>query len=276
MADFGFARVLEDDAGALSSSVITRWYRPPELFFGSRHYTGVVDIWSAGCVFAELFLKRPLFKGESDLDQLCKIFEILGTPTEEIWPGVSSLPTYIEFARMESVDMQTLLPSASRSALDLLLRMLTPCPERRITAEEALAHSFFVEEPLPTPPTQLPRPLSSERKKNERLVGAGSIRPSGEPVTRSIFFQERGCDPLPVPVRDPGSLAPLEGGASGSLDIYVPSGSVDSAGTAISSSTSSLSTTTTQVDREGAGATAGASATRSRVRPGEGRKLEFF
>ena len=63
-----------------------RWYRPPELLFGSRYYGSAVDIWSVGCIFAELMLRIPYMPGESDMDQLKTIFRALGTPTEEDWP----------------------------------------------------------------------------------------------------------------------------------------------------------------------------------------------
>jgi serine/threonine protein kinase len=63
-----------------------RWYRPPELLFGSRYYSAAVDIWSVGCIFAELMLRTPYLPGESDMDQLKTTFRALGTPTEEEWP----------------------------------------------------------------------------------------------------------------------------------------------------------------------------------------------
>lgn len=66
--------------------LVCRWYRPPELLFGSRSYHAGVDIWAAGCIFAELMLRLPYLAGESDMDQLDKIFAALGTPTEEEWP----------------------------------------------------------------------------------------------------------------------------------------------------------------------------------------------
>ena len=66
----------------------TRWYRAPELLFGARKYTGAIDMWAVGCIFAELMLRTPYFPGTSDLDQLGKIFAALGTPTEETWPVI--------------------------------------------------------------------------------------------------------------------------------------------------------------------------------------------
>lgn len=79
---------------AYSQEVITLWYRSPELLLGERIYSTSVDIWSVGCIFAELILRKPLFPGQGEFDQLTKIFKSLGFPTEERWPGVSLLPNY--------------------------------------------------------------------------------------------------------------------------------------------------------------------------------------
>jgi cyclin-dependent kinase 7 len=108
IADFGLARDFADPECPMTNQVITRyeiyinyliiippnsfwfkkfrWYRPPELLFACRYYSSAVDIWSAGCIFAELMLRIPYLPGESDMDQLKTIFRALGTPTEEDWP----------------------------------------------------------------------------------------------------------------------------------------------------------------------------------------------
>lgn len=72
-----------------TSDVVTLWYRAPELLLGSTEYSTPIDIWSIGCIFAEMVTKRPLFTGDSEVDQLYRIFRVLGTPNEEIWPGVT-------------------------------------------------------------------------------------------------------------------------------------------------------------------------------------------
>lgn len=86
LADFGLARDFADPGYKMTCQVITRWYRPPELLFGCRYYSTAVDIWSVGCIFAELMLRIPYLPGESDMDQLKTIFRALGTPTEDDWP----------------------------------------------------------------------------------------------------------------------------------------------------------------------------------------------
>lgn len=104
-ADFGLARYYdkeelkdkENDSAKLTRNVCTRYYRPPEVLYGTYDYDSSVDIWSAGCIMGELALGDFLFKGENELDQLTKIFVVLGNAVEENWPGVSELPNYIEF-----------------------------------------------------------------------------------------------------------------------------------------------------------------------------------
>lgn len=98
IADFGYARYAADANCPQSHECCTLWYRPPELLFGSTEYDASVDVWSAGCVILEIGIRRPAFQGTNDLDQLAKIFQICGTPTELQWPGVTSLKKYVAFA----------------------------------------------------------------------------------------------------------------------------------------------------------------------------------
>ena len=94
LADFGLARSFADPYRQMTSNVITRWYRPPELFFGARSYSGAVDIWSVAMVFAELVLRVPYLAAETEIEQIQLISKVVGTPLEENWPGVSKLPMY--------------------------------------------------------------------------------------------------------------------------------------------------------------------------------------
>ena len=88
LADFGLARIytLDGNDAVLSHQVCTRWYRPPELLYGSKTYDLTVDVWSAGAVLAEVILLRPLFPGNSDIDQMAKVFQVMGSPTTTNWP----------------------------------------------------------------------------------------------------------------------------------------------------------------------------------------------
>eukprot|EP00195_Chlamydomonas_chlamydogama_P009416 CAMPEP_0202890988 /NCGR_PEP_ID=MMETSP1392-20130828/1203_1 /ASSEMBLY_ACC=CAM_ASM_000868 /TAXON_ID=225041 /ORGANISM="Chlamydomonas chlamydogama, Strain SAG 11-48b" /LENGTH=349 /DNA_ID=CAMNT_0049574647 /DNA_START=226 /DNA_END=1275 /DNA_ORIENTATION=+ len=191
LADFGLARVLAspEHHRPYTNQVFALWYRAPELFFGSPCYAFAVDVWAAGCIFAELLLRRPWFPGMSDLDQLGKIFQALGTPSEENWPGVTAMPNYVEFDRVTALPLKALFPKASDDALDLLSRMASLNPSKRITAEQALAHRYFTSEPQPTPPSQLPKPVSRESNPLQ-LVGEPPNRPSRASGTQSTTKSE--------------------------------------------------------------------------------------
>lgn len=87
IADFGLARVYDSSSKmSMSHQIVTRWYRPPEILFGARHYTYAVDIWSIGAVIGELMLLSPLFPGTNDIDQIFRVFQIMGTPSPTTWP----------------------------------------------------------------------------------------------------------------------------------------------------------------------------------------------
>ncbi|XP_065028821.1 cell division control protein 2 homolog A-like isoform X2 [Musa acuminata AAA Group] len=126
LADFGLARAFGIPVRTFTHEVVTLWYRAPEILLGSRNYSTPVDVWSVGCIFAEMANQRPLFPGDSEIDELFKIFRILGTPNEEIWPGVTSLP-----------DFKSAFPKW------LPKKMLHLDPSKRITARQALDHDYF-------------------------------------------------------------------------------------------------------------------------------------
>merc|ERR1712137_951807 len=133
------------------------WYRAPELFYGAKYYGVSVDIWSLGCVCAELLCRKPFFQGRTDMDMLVKIFEKRGTPSEELWPGVSSLPQFLGFSHSSATAFSTLLPNASVSAHGFLDKVLWLDPKGRPKAAEALLHEFFASPLLaPCAPQELP------------------------------------------------------------------------------------------------------------------------
>ena len=144
LADFGLARAFGIPVRAYTHEVVTLWYRAPEILLGARHYGTPVDIWSIGCIFAEMVMQKPLFPGDSEIDELHKIFYLLGTPTEETWPGVSQLPDYTDtFPRWRPKRLQEHIPGLDEQGADLLRKMLTYAPSARITAKEALQHPYF-------------------------------------------------------------------------------------------------------------------------------------
>lgn len=150
LADFGQARPLNSNS-PLSPVVGTRWYRAPELLFGARQYTTAVDLWSLGCVFGELLSGKALFPGNSDIDQICRIREVLGSPDEIVWPGVVDLPDWgkLIFPPKGPKPWENIIFDADASSLDLLRALLRYDPDSRLTATEALKHAYFTEDPAP-------------------------------------------------------------------------------------------------------------------------------
>jgi cyclin-dependent kinase 7 len=157
ITDFGLAKVYGSPERNLSPQACTRWYRAPELLFGSRAYGAAADIWSAGCVFAELMIRVPLFSGDSDIDQLSKIFACLGTPRESDWPAMKELPDFLPFEPVPPTPLRAIFPAASADALDLLAQMLRFSPAARPSASDALRHRYFTAPPHPAPLDQMPR-----------------------------------------------------------------------------------------------------------------------
>jgi len=166
LADFGLARIFGSPNRRFTHQVVTIWYRAPELLFGASEYSSAVDIWACGCIFAELMLRKPYFAGESEIDQLAKIFAALGTPTESQWPGMTSLPDYLAFNPCPPTPFKQLFRAADDDALDLLSKMLQFDPSARISATEALAHPYFHKSPAPTHPSKLVLPLKKRKAEN--------------------------------------------------------------------------------------------------------------
>ncbi|EFA81670.1 p34-cdc2 protein [Heterostelium album PN500] len=158
LADFGLARQYGSPHKVYSPQAVTIFYRAPELLFGAKSYGPSVDMWSIGCIFAELMLRTPYLPGTSEIDQLTKIFSALGTPNETVWPGVTSLPNYIQFTDFPATPFAQLFSAASPDAIDLLQKMLTYNPAARCSATEALAHPYFSNSPKPSAPKDLPKP----------------------------------------------------------------------------------------------------------------------
>ncbi|XP_059118717.1 cyclin-dependent kinase 20 isoform X2 [Peromyscus eremicus] len=161
IADFGLARVFSPDGGRLyTHQVATRWYRAPELLYGARQYDQGVDLWAVGCIMGELLNGSPLFPGENDIEQLCCVLRILGTPSPRVWPEITELPDYnkISFKEQAPMPLEEVLPDASPQALDLLSQFLLYPPHQRIAASQALLHQYFFTAPLPAHPSELPIP----------------------------------------------------------------------------------------------------------------------
>ncbi|CAK9435834.1 uncharacterized protein LODBEIA_P04970 [Lodderomyces beijingensis] len=168
IADFGLARSLGNPNEDLSCNVVTRWYRAPELLFGAKHYTEAVDIWSIGIIFAELMLRIPYLAGKDDVDQLDVTFRAYGTPTEQNWPNVSSLPLYNAlhvYPPPSRHEIRSRFSAATEKALDFLILLTQLDPSRRCNSTQALLHEYFTESPRPTEPEDLPK---KKKKKTKR------------------------------------------------------------------------------------------------------------
>ena len=149
ICDFGLARVADtnrDHAGMLTEYVATRWYRAPEIMLNSKGYSKAIDVWSVGCILAEMLGNRALFPGKHYLDQLNLIMGVLGTPSQEDLSCVlnEKARAYLQSLPFkQKVPWSKLYPKADPMALDLLEKMLTFNPNKRITVDQALAHSYL-------------------------------------------------------------------------------------------------------------------------------------
>lgn len=169
IADFGLARVYHGKVPVLGQGpgggerqytglVVTRWYRPPEILLGERQYTTAVDLWGVGCVFGELFTKKPILNGKSDNHQCQMIFQLIGPPNSD-WPEVMSLPNKtdlnIGLTCKRSFEQEFGPIIRDDDGLDLLGKLLTLNPKKRYNALDALTHPFFKSNPLPARPIDL-------------------------------------------------------------------------------------------------------------------------
>ena len=176
LADFGLASTYAIPYTKQTSQVVTRWYRAPELLLGARHYGPAIDIWAAGCIFAELMLRTPYLPADTDASQLDMCFRALGTPSETEWPGMRLLPGWTGTEQVRTKPMgglQGTFSAAGEDALDLLGWMLRFDPGKRPSAVECLRSGYFENLPRPTRPERLPR-------KGDLGAVAETLKRSGE------------------------------------------------------------------------------------------------
>ena len=149
IADFGLARAFCIPLRSYTHEVVTLWYRAPDVLLGQRKYGLGVDIWSVGTIFAEIVNFYPLWPGDSEIDELFRIFRSLGTPNEKLWPGVSQLPDFKPvFPKWPPLPISRCVPEGlNENGLDLLKQMFVYNPCDRISARAALAHPYFDDEP---------------------------------------------------------------------------------------------------------------------------------
>ncbi|XP_045365560.1 serine/threonine-protein kinase MAK isoform X3 [Camelus bactrianus] len=144
IADFGLARELRSQP-PYTDYVSTRWYRAPEVLLRSSVYSSPIDVWAVGSIMAELYTLRPLFPGTSEVDEIFKICQVLGTPKKSDWPEGYQLASSMNFRFPQCVpiNLKTLIPNASNEAIQLMTEMLSWDPKKRPTASQALKHPYF-------------------------------------------------------------------------------------------------------------------------------------
>lgn len=152
LADFGLARAKSVPSRTYSHEVVTLWYRPPDVLLGSTDYSTSLDMWGVGCIFVEMITGAAAFPGVKDTtDQLDKIWRILGTPTEETWEGVSRYKNYklYKFIMYPGLPLKQAFPKLSEipQADEIANRFLQLQPQNRISAVDAMRHSYFADMP---------------------------------------------------------------------------------------------------------------------------------
>ncbi|KAK6432824.1 serine/threonine protein kinase, CMGC, CDC2/CDK subfamily, partial [Oleoguttula sp. CCFEE 5521] len=171
IADFGLARHYDGSTPQpgggngeavrdYTSLVVTRWYRPPELLLTLKRYTPAIDLWGVGCIFGEMYERKPILEGRTDVDQCVKIFALLGSPTEQTMPGWSELPGCEGTREWDAVkgDIDRRFGQRlSREGLALMKELMNLDWRRRINAIDALQHSYFTTHPLPSRPEDIPK-----------------------------------------------------------------------------------------------------------------------
>ncbi|KAF2133586.1 Pkinase-domain-containing protein [Dothidotthia symphoricarpi CBS 119687] len=206
LADFGMARYIPPSNAPLTQLVVTLWYRAPELLLGTTAYGTEVDMWSLGCIFAELLLKAPILPGKNEVDQLSLIFSLCGLPTEKSWaafyrlPNSKSLKLPRDHRDTRGFD-RARFPFLTASGIELLSSLLSLNPDNRPTAQQVLHHEYFKEQPKPKPAELFPTFPSKagqekRRRKSPHAPKRGEKQGGGEVDFSGIFAgredEERG------------------------------------------------------------------------------------
>jgi len=195
IADFGLARLFSSPPQQYTPRVVTLWYRCPELLLNIDEYSTALDMWSVGCIFGELLLNEPVFRGKTEMDQLNQIIMLLGSPNERIWPGFSKLPLAKSVSLSQPYNnLRQKFSRLSEQGLDLLNRLLTYDPRKRISASDTLRHPYFTERPLPKEPSMMPtfptrfdeKTMSDQGYKGKRKYEGSIGRPRGNIEERHL------------------------------------------------------------------------------------------
>ncbi|GFS96282.1 cyclin-dependent kinase 9 [Nephila pilipes] len=206
LADFGLARAFSvsknGQPNRYTNRVVTLWYRPPELLLGERNYGPPVDMWGAGCIMAEMWTRSPIMQGNTEQHQLTLISQLCGCINTDSFPGVEKLELYnkLELPKGQKRKVKERLKAYVKCpfALDLLDKLLTLDPSKRIDSDSALNHDFFWSDPLPSELTKMLSPhtqsmfeyLYSKKKDNARHQGAGP-HPRAHPTANDGQYHDR-------------------------------------------------------------------------------------
>ncbi|XP_029799479.1 serine/threonine-protein kinase MAK isoform X1 [Suricata suricatta] len=220
IADFGLARELRSQP-PYTDYVSTRWYRAPEVLLRSSVYSSPIDVWAVGSIMAELYTLRPLFPGTSEVDEIFKICQVLGTPKKSDWPEGHQLASSMNFRFPQCVpiNLKTLIPNASHEAIQLMMEMLNWDPKKRPTASQALKHPYFqvgqvlgpsshhlelkpsLNSKQVQPPESKPSMVDLEPKPlpdiNDQTVRQPPMKNSHQPLQSIQLLQNTGVPPAP-------------------------------------------------------------------------------
>ncbi|KAK8204339.1 TFIIH complex serine/threonine-protein kinase subunit kin28 [Zalaria obscura] len=199
LADFGLARSFADPYAHMTYNTITKWYRPPELYYQASFYSGAVDVWSVGCVFAELVQRKVFLPAmpDTDINMIGIISSTIGTPTEDNWPGVSKLRGYVPVEKKDVTPVkrkdqwEAEFRAVGPVGADLLMKMFALDPRKRLTARQILEHEWWTTDPKPSRLEDLPRKGGGLETMGEDLKRRGGELPSlgrGDKVARKLDF----------------------------------------------------------------------------------------
>ncbi|KAL9105267.1 MAG: hypothetical protein Q9227_009526 [Pyrenula ochraceoflavens] len=209
LADFGMARYTGNPPPNLTQLVVTLWYRSPELLLGAERYGPEIDVWSIGCIFGELLTKDPLFQGKNEVDQLSKIFALMGNPSRQTWPNFSSLPNakairpLLNSPNNNNNNNNAHGPSPSKfpyltqSGFRLLTSMLSLNPDDRPQTAEISQHPYFKEDPKPKAKEMFPTfpSKAGQEKRRRRATPQAPVRGQAPKMGEEDFaglFAARG------------------------------------------------------------------------------------